>query len=129
LTQEEMAIVKVTDTSITVNGRTFRGIEEMSPEVRRIYQRVVSHADQPELADQPESEAEEIFDESWRERDRDSYFEPHDDELIEPRYIQPPTQSVMEPVTSNLGLVIAAILVIVFIAIGALLWLSGGNIF
>ncbi len=126
LTQEQMAIIRETDTTISVNGRTFRGVEEMPLEVRRIYQRVVGKAS----AATPVTTSEGgIYDEPWRDRDRDSYFKPHDDELIEPSYRQPPTQSVMQPVTSNAGLVIAAVLVIIFIAIGAVIWLSNPGIF
>ncbi len=126
LTQEQMAIIKESDTHISVNGRSFRGIDEMPPEVRRIYQRVVAKA---EVAAPKSFGGEEIFDEPWRKRSRDSYFEPHDDELIEPSYSPAPVQNVMEPVTSNLGLVIAVVLAIVFIAIAALIWISGGNLF
>ncbi|MBL7161375.1 MAG: hypothetical protein ISS57_02130 [Anaerolineales bacterium] len=120
LHQHQLAIIKVTDTSITVNGKTFRSVGEMPAEVRRVYQSAVNEADPGSV---------EIFDEPWRERERDSYFKPHDDELIEPKYMQSPTQSVMEPVISNLGLVIALVLVIVFIAIGVLIWLSNPGIF
>ena len=126
MTQEQMAIIKVSDTSITFNGRRFRDVTAMPPDVRRVFERVVAKA----ASDDPaESENAGIYDEPWRERDRDSYFKPHDDENIQPQYLRPPTQNVMEPVASNLGLVIAAILAIVFIAIGALIWISGGNLF
>ena len=126
MTQEQMAIIRESDTSITVNGRTIRGVEEMPPEVRRVYQRVVGKASAATPIKTSESN---IYDEPWRERDRDSYFTPHDDENIQPQYRQSKTPSVMQPVTSNLGLVIAAVLAIVFMVIGALIWISGGNLF
>jgi len=120
LDQHQLAIIKVTDTSIMVNGKTFRSVDAMPPEVRRVYQSAVNEADPGSV---------EIFDEPWRVRERDSYFKPHDDELIEPKYMQLPTQNVMEPVISNLGLVIGAVLVIIFIAVGVFVWLSNPGIF
>jgi len=119
LDQNQLAIIRVTDTSITVNGKRFRSPDEMPAEVSSVYRQVVGEAD-PAAADVA------IYDEPWRERKRDSYFTPHDDEIIEPKYKPMPTQNAMEPVTSNLGLVIAAVLAIIFIAIGAYLWLFNG---
>ena len=121
--QTPMSLVKISDTAISVNGRTFRDVKEMPPEVRKIYQGALTAAGESGPV------SVEIFDEPWRERERDSYFEPHDDENIQPQYRQSNTPSVMEPVTSNLGLVIALVLASVFIAIGALIWISGGNLF
>lgn len=122
-TQGPMGLIKYSDTSITVNGRKFRSVEEMPPEIRTLYQQSLKSVGEYDPAEV------EIFDEPWRERDRDSYFIPHDDEDIQPQYRQPPSQSVMEPVTSNVGLVIAAVLAIIFIAIGAFVWISGGSFF
>jgi len=123
LDQHQLAIIKVTDTSITVNGKTFRNADEMPAEVRRMYQQAVSEAEQADPG------GVEIFDEPWRERERDSYFKPHDDELIQSQYTRPSSGNVMEPVISNLGLVIAAVLAILFIAIGTYIWLSNPGIF
>jgi hypothetical protein len=115
-TPNQLAIINVSDTVITVNGKSFRSVDEMPPDVRQIYEQVVGEADPSSV---------EIFDEPWRERDRDSYFIPHDDEHIEPAYRLAGSSNVIQPVSSNLGLILAiGVGVVLCIALGVYLWLT-----
>ena len=118
---ENVTIIKETDTSITVNGKTFRSVTDMPKDVQKIYHKAVSDADPASI---------EIYDEPWRERDRDSYFTPHDDEVIEAAYRMPESSSVFQPVNSNVGLILAVV-VAIFLCAGAgiFYFLTSGEFF
>lgn len=118
---ENLSIITETDTSISVNGKTFRSVAEMPTDVRRIYQKAVLDADPSSV---------EIFDEPWRERDRDSFFIPHDDEIIEPEYHMPASSPVIQPVNSNFGLIVAiALLVLICVGVSIYFWYANGVAF
>lgn len=120
-TAENMSIIRETDTSIMINGKTFRSAADMPADVRKIYQNAVRDA-VPAGAD--------IFDEPWRRRPRDSYFRPHDDEIVEPKYRTPSSESAIQHETSNFGLIIAIVLAMLLLAgIGVYYVLSSGNLF
>jgi hypothetical protein len=126
-TSEQMAYVKETDTTISVNGKTFRGVDEMPPDIRQVYQKAIHGA---KMADPADFADADIYDEPWRERKRDSYFRPHDDEVIEPKYRFSQENSVLQPVNTNLGLVLVLVLsVLVCAGAGVFFFLSNGNLF
>lgn len=119
--QNQLAIIQIGESSIMVNGKTYRSPEEMPRQVRLVYEQAVQTAEPGEY---------QIYDEPWRKRERDSYFRPHDDEKIEPAYASQPTGSVMEPVGTNFWL-LAAIAAAVLLCAGAgvLLWLMEAGAF
>jgi hypothetical protein len=118
---QQMVMIKESDTAITVNGKTFRSVEQMPPDFRRIYRKAVAEA---------VPAGGEIYDEPWRERKRDSYFKPHDDEKMKAKSRFSQENSVLQPVNTNLGLVIVLVLaVLVCAGAGVFFFLSNGNIF
>lgn len=124
---QQMVLIKETDTSISVNGKTFRSVNEMPSEIRRVYQKAVREA---EIAETSAPTSSQIYDEPWRERKRDSYFQPHDDENFKPKVRTPLNSSVIQPVNSNIGLVLAVVLGILFCAgAGVFYLLANGNLF
>lgn len=105
---EQASIIRVTDAGIYVNGKHYRTPAEMPNHVQRTYQQAVENAQDGQEA---------IFDESWREIDRDEYFKPHDDEVLNPQFsTQIPSQRApIEMVDStNRFVVIAAIALLLF---------------
>jgi len=116
LTQEQLTIVRETDTNIFVNGKSYSSVDEMPSHIRQAYEQITSTA---------REENGTIYDEAWRNVQRDEFFKPHDDETLN-RQMKPQPQSMNEPVepvesTSRfLFLVIAAILVF---GIVAMVWL------
>jgi hypothetical protein len=68
-----MSMVRVTDNSIYINGKEYTSEAEMPHYIRQEYQRIVNTA---------QDGREDIFDESWRQVDREKYFDPHDDEML-----------------------------------------------
>ena len=119
--QSQLSIVKISDHGIRINGKHFRSAEEMPSEIRKIYDEVMQQAGAGEGS-------EPIYEESWRTRPRESYFEPHDDEDFRPASGQS-TSSVMEPVNSTSTLLIIAIIGAVIICMAASAWLFfSGNI-
>lgn len=108
LTQGQITIVRETDTGIYVNGKGFNSVAEMPSDIRQIYEQVTSSAREGGI---------DIFDESWREVDRENYFKPHDDEILNQVFTRrdaAPANPV-ETVDSNarLVLIIAAALVLI----------------
>jgi len=69
---DQITIIKINDTAININGREFRGLEEMPADIREIFERIVAGVEPGEF---------KIYDEPWRLAKRDTYFEAHDDEL------------------------------------------------
>jgi hypothetical protein len=120
-TQEQLVLIQETDAGININGRTFRSVDEMPLEIRKVYDKVVSEAI-PGGA--------EIFDDSWRERDGDLYSATQDDDISEPGYTNPSPDTVMEPVGVNHGLMMAiAIGVLLCVGLSAYLWFCGAGLF
>ena len=73
ISQEQFSIVQVTDSDIYVNGKRFDSVEEMPSHVRYEYERIVNSAQDGRV---------DIYDEPWREVEREEYFTPHDDEIL-----------------------------------------------
>jgi hypothetical protein len=120
-TADQLVIIKETDTSITINGKTFRNINEMPSDVRAVYQKAVSQADPASIG---------IYDEPWRERKRESYFTPHDDEISKSRYNMPTSSNVIQPENTNISLLLAIVLaVLVCVGAGVYFYISSGNFF
>ena len=93
-TQEQLSIVRVTDTGIHVNGKSYNSVEEMPTHVRKVYEQVVNSAQEGGY---------DIYEEPWREVDRDEYFKPHDDEILnrQIRRKKTPFNPPIETVDSN----------------------------
>jgi hypothetical protein len=113
LTQGQLTIVRETDTGIFVNGKSFNSAAEMPADIRRIYEQVTSSSREGDV---------DIFDESWRQTDRDDYFKPHDDEIINREFTQPPVEAPasVEVVDSNARLVL--IIIVALALIGGLVF-------
>jgi hypothetical protein len=112
----EVMIVRESDTNIFVNGKNYKSVDEMPSDVRQVYEKLTKASREGN---------NEIFDESWRAIQRDEFFEPHDDEILN-RQIKPQPQSMndpIEPIASTsrfLFLVVATILVL---GIAGMVWL------
>jgi len=113
LTQGQLTLVRETDTGIFVNGKSFNSVDEMPADIRRMYEQVTNSSRKEEV---------DIFDESWRQTDRDDYFKPHDDEIINRELTQPPVEAPasMEVVDSNARLVL--IIMVALALIGGLVF-------
>jgi len=70
---EQLSLIRVTDTNIFINGKDYADVAEMPNHVRQEYERIINTS---------QDEVEDIFDESWRQVNRDEYFDPHDDEIL-----------------------------------------------
>jgi hypothetical protein len=107
--QEQFSLIRVTDTGIQVNGRSYNSVEEMPAQIRKEYHRIINNAQEGQV---------DIFDEPWREIEREDYFKPHDDEILNPRIRQTTISQANVPIetvdTTNRFLVVAAIAILVF---------------
>jgi len=110
---DQYTIIRKTGTTININGRKYNSIDEMPSEIRQAYNRIVSQVDPSEIA---------IYDEPWREVDRDEYFKPHDDERMFPQK-HAVSSPVVEEVTSNLNFIIL-VAAFVILCIGAAIWIA-----
>jgi len=116
-----MAVIRISESKIHVNGREYHHVDEMPPDIRRIYGQVIENVDPTEF---------DIYDEPWRETKRDEYFKPHDDELMpsQPQSLTA-TPSVIEEVSSNRNLVILLIVASVILCFGVIVWLITSGFF
>jgi len=69
----QLSLVRVTDSSIYINGKEFSSTAEMPDHIRQEYENIINNS---------QDGREDIFDESWRQIDREKYFNPHDDEIL-----------------------------------------------
>ncbi|HBX69608.1 MAG TPA: hypothetical protein DEH25_09570 [Chloroflexi bacterium] len=111
LALKQFAIVSETDYGITINGKSFRNVAELPPDLQQIYQ---------EATQQAENGRPNIYDESWREAERDNFFKPHDDEAFHhPSYPQTAApEPTIETIDSNnrlLAMIVVTLLLIGFL--------------
>jgi len=113
LSQDQFSIIRETDQGIFINGKEYQSVAEMSPQIRQVYEKITNSAQEGSY---------NIFDESWRDVQRDDFFKPHDDEVINTQFSARPTlpQAPIETVDSNTRLVLT---------IAAGLLIIGGLIF
>ena len=108
MTQGQLTIIRETDAGIYINGKGFGSVAEMPADIRKVYEQVTTSAQEG---------GADIFDEAWRQTDRDDYFKPHDDEILNRKDSQQTAVSsnLVEAVDSNarLVLIIAAALVLI----------------
>ena len=108
LSQEQLSIIRETDQGIFINGKEYQSVAEMPPQTRQIYEKITKSA---------QEDSYNIYDENWREVQREEFFKPHDDEIINRQFSKQPTlsQTPIETVDSNARLVlfIAAALLII----------------
>ncbi len=111
----EISIIRITDTGIYVNGKGYYGVDEMPSHVRKTYLEAVNSA-QDGRAD--------IYDEAWRKVDRDDFFTPHDDEILNRQNYQPEVQynAPIESVNSNNRFIFLAAAAIFFFGVLAIVW-------
>ena len=116
MTGEQISIVRETQNGIFVNGKSFGSIHEMPSDIRKTYEDVVSSA---------QGGHAEIYEEEWRAVDRDDFFEPHDDEYLNPRISRRPSpvNPPIETVNSNSRFILLISVVILIFGILAMVWL------
>ena len=116
LTQEQLTIIRETDTGIYVNGKGYYSVEEMPAHIRQAYEQVTRTAKEG---------GGNIYDEVWREVPRGEFFKPHDDEILNRRITKQPstTNDIMEPVESTSRFIFLVVAVILVLIIAALVWL------
>jgi hypothetical protein len=119
-TQEQLSIVRVSDTSIFVNGKEYNSVEEMPDYVREEFERTVNIA---------QDGRSDIYDEAWREVDRDEYFKPHDDEILNQRIGNQASRynAPIETVDSNNRFILIAAIAIMIIGCMAAVWFLVSN--
>ncbi len=117
----QMGIIKLTDSYIEVNGKRYRSVEEMPRNVQYAYETIMADLDPSEAG---------IFDEAWRAIPREEYFEPHDDEYLNPQQSSFDYENPIEEVSANNTLLILFIGVSVLLCMGIFAWLylTGGQI-
>ena len=115
MTQEQFSIIRETDNSIVINGKQYESIAEMPPDIRQVYNEVVSKAQESD---------HDIFDEAWREVERDEFFKPHDDEDLNRQFRRSSSsyQVPIETVDSNGRLVLILAIGVILIAGLAFFW-------
>lgn len=107
LSQEQFSIIRVSDTGIQINNKRYDSIEEIPDYMRKEYNRIVNAAQDGQV---------DIYDEPWREVERDDYFKPHDDEILNQRInsaiprANPPIETVD---STNRFLIIAAVAILI----------------
>ena len=110
---DQFTVIRKTENRINVNGREFNSTEEMPPEIRRAYERIVDKVDPAEF---------DIYDEPWRDVDRDDYFVPHDDEVLLSQTHDNLSNPVIEDVSTNTNLIIFIVVASV-LCVAAAVWL------
>lgn len=111
---DQFTVIRISNQNININGREFSNVDEMPSDIRQAYERIIGEVDPGEF---------EIYEEPWRESERQEYFQPHDD-VIRPSQPQSMSSgSVIENVSSNIGLMIA-ISALAVLCVGAVLWLA-----
>ena len=114
--QEQLSIVRVTDTGIYVNGKGYNSVDEMPNHIWESYEETVNSA-QDGRAD--------IYDEDWREVGRDELFKPHDDEILNPQITgqMPQSNAPIETIDSNSRFILLVVIAILFLGMMAFAWL------
>ena len=102
-----ISVIRETDTGIFINGKEYASIAEMPDYVRQEYERIINSA---------EDGREDIFDESWRQVEREDFFVPHDDEILN-QQISKRVSSAASPIetvdTTSRFLLIAAVAILI----------------
>jgi hypothetical protein len=111
---DQFTVIRISDQNINVNGRQYKNVDEMPSEIRQAYERIISEVDPSEF---------EIYEEPWRETERQEYFQPHDDELLRPKSQSLSSSPVIETVNSNSRLVVILLAALAVLCIGAAIWL------
>ena len=99
----QFSLIRVSDTGIYINGKTYSSVAEMPDPIRNEYEKIVRES---------QDGAENIFDESWRTVDRGKYFEPHDDEYLNRRIQNAEAPIEMVDSTGRFILIVAAVFLI-----------------
>jgi hypothetical protein len=109
LNSGQFSLIRVSDTGIYINGKTYSSVAEMPDDIRDDYEKVVT---------QSQDGSEKIYDESWLNMDREKFFAPHDDENLNRRY--PKTENSIETVDSaGRFFLIVAIVILIFAGFAA----------
>jgi hypothetical protein len=115
MTQEQLTIIRETDRGIYVNGKSYDSVSEMPSHIRQAYEKITNTA---------EVGGSDIYDEAWRDVERDEFFKPHDDEVLNRQmkgYAQTRNDNI-EPVDSTSRFLFLMVAVILVFVIAALVW-------
>lgn len=107
----QFSLIRVSDTEIYINGKTYTSVAEMPDSIRIEYEKIVSES---------QDGREKIYDESWRTIDRIEYFSPHDDEKLNRRFQN--TGAPIEMVDSTSRFIFIAAVVFLIFACMAAVW-------
>jgi hypothetical protein len=111
----QLSIIRETDSEIFINGKTFASIDEMPANLQQEYEETVKNA---------KDGTEEIFEETWRQVERDVFFDPHDDEILNQNFsdLIPETSAPMEMIDSTNRLIVIALGALLFFGCIAAAW-------
>jgi hypothetical protein len=117
LSQEQFSVIRETDVGISINGKEFKSVAEMPPQIRQVYEKITKSAQEGSY---------NIFDENWREVQRDEFFQPHDDEIINRQFSKRPPTALpsLETVDSNSRLALLVVVALLFIGVLAFAWFA-----
>jgi hypothetical protein len=115
VTQEQLTIIRETDTGIHINGKSYNSVSEMPSHIRQAYEKITSTAKEDEG---------NIYDEAWREIEREEFFEPHDDEILNRQMdgYSSATSDSIEPIDSTSRFIILAAAALLVLGIAAVIW-------
>lgn len=105
----QMSLIRVSDTGIYINGKEYSSVAEMPDYTRQEYERIVKTS---------QVGKENIFDESWRQIEREKYFDPHDDEILNKQHSNTETSIEMVDSTSRF-IIIAVVALLIFASVAA----------
>ena len=115
MTEGQISIVRETQNGIFVNGKSFGSVHEMPSDIRKTYEEIVGSA---------QGAGSQIYDEDWREVNRDEFFKPHDDEYLNPQISRrsSPANPPIETVDSNSRFILLISVVILIFGLLAIAW-------
>jgi hypothetical protein len=113
--QGQFSIIRETERGIFVNGKWYTRVDKMPNHVRQAYEQATQTA---------KDGRSDIYDETWREVNRDEFFEPHDDEVLNPTILRQSSYNTnpIETVDSNSRFIMLAALAILIIGALAAVW-------
>ncbi len=113
--QAQLSIVRGTDTAIFVNGKGYNSVDEMPNHIWESYEETINAAQDGRAG---------IYDEAWREVERDEFFKPHDDEILNRQFTRQSSQSsdLIETVDSTSRFILLTAIAILVLGGLAMAW-------
>ncbi len=112
-TQEALTVIQITDSAITVNGKTFGSVEEMPPEIRAVYEKSLQSATPSSL---------NIYADDWRSEQPDTAFQSQTSQRSRSPATPSSPVATHETVDSNARFVWLLVAFLVLIGLAAVLW-------